>query len=90
MKSCLKSLAMALALSLTASCSTPKTESQDGSVATCHVCRYRNDLACVRIKVKDSTPRAEYQGATYYFCSEDCREEFLKNPQMYLPRAQKP
>jgi len=27
-----------------------------------------------------------YEGATYYFCSEDCRMEFQKNPDKYLTR----
>ena len=30
---------------------------------------------------------AEYQGATYYFCSADCREAFLKKPLKYLPES---
>ncbi len=57
-----------------------------GPMATCHVCRYNRDLACVCVKVKDATPRTEYQGVTYYFCSEDCRAEFLKKPAKYLPK----
>ena len=29
----------------------------------------------------------DYNGQTYYFCSEDCREEFAKRPAKYLPKA---
>jgi len=54
--------------------------------AICHVCRYNNDLACVCVKVDEKTPRAEYQGKTYYFCSDDCRTAFLKNTAKYLPK----
>jgi len=36
--------------------------------------------------VDESTPRAEYQGTTYYFCSEDCRAAFLKKPQKYVSK----
>ena len=34
--------------------------------------------------------KAEYDGETYYFCSEGCREKFLKKPKKYLkPRPVK-
>jgi P-type Cu+ transporter len=32
---------------------------------------------------------AEYQGATYYFCSEACRSKFLTDPKRYLAPAPK-
>ena len=62
------------------------TSPNSGPTATCQVCRYNNDLACVCIKLRESTPRTEYQGTTYYFCSEDCRTAFLKKPEKYLPQ----
>ena len=58
-----------------------------GPTATCHVCRYNNDLACLNVRIKDSTPRTEYRGETYYFCSVDCRVAFIKNPVKYLSRS---
>ncbi len=34
---------------------------------------------------------AEYQGKTYYFCSEGCKKEFLKDPAKYAtPAAEAP
>ena len=77
-------------LALVNGCATPvKDASQaSGPTETCHVCRYNNDLACVCVKVKDSTPRTDYQGTTYYFCSDTCQTAFLKNPPKYLPKAQ--
>lgn len=30
---------------------------------------------------------ASYAGRTYYFCSEDCREEFLEAPEEYVGEA---
>ena len=82
-------LAFAACLALAAGCTTTSRETASGGglPATCHVCRYHNDLACVCVKVKNSTPRAEYQGTTYYFCSDDCRADFLKQPEKYLPKA---
>ena len=91
MKQILKLFVLTLALCLIAGCATQsKDAAQSGPAATCYVCRYNNDLACVNIHVKDSTPRTDYQGTTYYFCSKDCREEFLKKPDKFLPKPQKP
>jgi YHS domain-containing protein len=59
-----------------------------GPNETCYVCRYNNDLACVHIHPTEKSPRAEYNGTTYYFCSNGCRDDFMKNPTKYLPRAQ--
>ena len=91
MKPILKLFALAAVLCLIAGCATQsKDAAQSGPAGICHVCRYNSDLACVNIRVKDSTPRTDYQGTTYYFCSEDCREAFLKNPQKYLPKSKNP
>ena len=88
MKTILNVFPLVLALCFVTSCATqPPDTAQSGPVATCHVCRYNHDLACVRIHVKESTPHTEYQGATYYFCSADCREAFLKKPLKYLPES---
>jgi YHS domain-containing protein len=31
---------------------------------------------------------AEYQGKTYYFCCENCKEKFLKDPEQYLQKKE--
>jgi YHS domain-containing protein len=49
----------------------------------CMVCRHYGDSACLTVEVDDSTPQAEYQGKTYYFCSPSCRKEFLRKPKKY-------
>lgn len=71
-----------------ASCAAPGPEAQDPSrrVEECPVCRAQGDLACLKVVVRDSTPRAEYAGRTYYFCSEACRGEFVAHPQRYVPK----
>ena len=88
MKYRLNLFALMATLCFVAGCATPSNDiaHNSGATATCHVCRYNNDLACVDIRVKDTTPRAEYQGTTYCFCSDDCRTAFLKKPEKYLPR----
>lgn len=32
----------------------------------------------------------EYKGKVYFFCSEECKEEFKKNPEKYTLRPRKP
>lgn len=88
MKTILPLLALAAVLGLLGGCATPpQTTAPSTPRATCCVCRYNNDLACVDIRVKAATPRTEHQGKTYFFCSADCREAFLKTPEKYLPRG---
>lgn len=76
------------AVTLLAGCATPSTNSAraTGPTETCYVCKYDNDLACVCVRVKDTTPRTEYDGHTYYFCSQDCQKAFAKKPARYLPK----
>lgn len=56
-----------------------------GQTAPCLVCKYNRDLGCLNVKVTDSTPQLDHEGQTYFFCSQDCREEFLKHASKYLP-----
>jgi YHS domain-containing protein len=83
-------IAAAMLLTVVAGCATsrPETAQSSGPTATCCVCRYHNDLACLDVRVKDTTPRAEYHGQICYFCSKDCCEAFLKKPEKYLRAAQ--
>lgn len=90
MKAILSLIGLVVMLCVTGCVTHSNDAAQSGPVATCYVCKYNNDLACVNIHIKDATPRTEYQGTTHYFCSQDCREAFLKNPPKYLPKARKP
>ena len=84
----MKTILLCLSVAVLAGCTTnnPVATGTKGPAAICHVCRYNNDLACVCVRVKDTTPHTEYNGHTYYFCSEDCRTAFLKKPVEYLPK----
>ena len=53
-----------------------------GEAVDC-VCATNRDLACILVPKSDATPHAEYQGRTYYFCSEHCKAQFLKDPEKY-------
>jgi YHS domain-containing protein len=52
--------------------------------ARCLPCVKEGDLPCIDVRVDASTPRVEWQGKTYYFCSEVCRSEFTKDPTAYV------
>ncbi len=54
--------------------------------AECLVCKKNVDLACIDVDVANDTPTYLYQGRAYYFCSDECRRDFEKNPQKYLKK----
>jgi YHS domain-containing protein len=70
-------------LALLAGCAAQRPQ-DTRPMAECPVCRENADLACLNVRVDDQTPHAEYRGVTYYFCSEDCRKDFVKNPAKYV------
>ena len=43
------------------------------------------DPVCnMRIKQSDAVATVEYEGRTYYFCSQDCADSFQESPEDYL------
>jgi YHS domain-containing protein len=52
--------------------------------AQCPCCVRNGDLACIDLVIEPSTPSWQYEGTTYYFCSDDCRNAFVKDPRRYL------
>jgi YHS domain-containing protein len=36
------------------------------------------------VNPREAAATADYQARTYYFCSEECKEEFERNPQRYI------
>lgn len=46
-----------------------------------------HDPICgMTVTVRDTTPKAEYQGKTWWFCCEGCRDEFLADPARYADK----
>lgn len=39
------------------------------------------------MEVKNTKISSSYKGVTYYFCSENCKKEFEKNPEKYVGKA---
>lgn len=48
--------------------------------ALCAVCAVRGETELEKVKA-----HATYEGDAYYFCSSGCKDEFLQDPQAYLP-----
>jgi len=79
-------LALAAALGLAAGCHAPRGTVDGRTVAECAVCEHAGDLACVRVNVTPDTPRCEHGGVVHYFCSDECRCEFERQPERYLAK----
>jgi len=47
------------------------------------------DLVCgMEIDPKTAAGKSDYQGKTYYFCSQGCKKAFDKEPQKYARKAE--
>ncbi len=42
------------------------------------------DPVCGQTVVEDNEMSADYSGEIYYFCSEDCRNEFIDDPERFV------
>ncbi|MBI1912173.1 MAG: YHS domain-containing protein [Deltaproteobacteria bacterium] len=43
------------------------------------------DPVCkMEIDREDAEAEVQYQGNKYYFCSEECKESFDRNPEQYI------
>jgi protein SCO1/2 len=58
----------------------PGSEDADAGAAPLEV-----DPVChMKVRITDTTPSASFDGATYFFCADFCRERFLASPQAFL------
>ncbi|MBD3234990.1 MAG: YHS domain-containing protein [candidate division Zixibacteria bacterium] len=49
-----------------------------------------HDIVCgMDVEITEETPRMEYEGETYYFCSEYCKEQFEEDPEKYAEEMEK-
>lgn len=44
----------------------------------------KDPVCAMEIEEGDAVGSADHQGKSYYFCSEDCREEFEADPSAYV------
>ena len=44
----------------------------------------RDPVCNMEVDEQSAAGRSQYQGQTYYFCTESCKNEFEQNPEMYV------
>jgi Cu+-exporting ATPase len=50
-----------------------------------------HDPVCgMEIEVSDAPATAKFGGETYYFCSDDCYQEFMDSPEEFVEEGASP
>jgi YHS domain-containing protein len=44
----------------------------------------RDPVCGIQVKLETSPAESEYNGQTYYFCSDSCKGRFDANPELYV------
>lgn len=44
----------------------------------------RDPVCGMQVSPETAAASAEFEGATYYFCAQSCKDEFLAEPHRYL------
>lgn len=83
MKRRLTFFALSLALPLGACRSNDPKDPTPRKTAPCAVCSAEGDMACMQVTIEPDTPTVTVDGKRYYFCSDECLQEFLKDPERY-------
>jgi len=47
----------------------------------------RDPVCTMELDPRQAMAMAEFEGRTYYFCSDDCKRQFLEQPHIYLDKA---
>ena len=47
----------------------------------------RDPVCNMQVDEKNAAGQSDYQGQTYYFCSQNCKEQFDRNPQQYAKQG---
>lgn len=47
---------------------------------------FRDPVCNMLLEESEAAGTSEYEGRTYYFCSEDCQAKFEQNPKEYVPQ----
>jgi Cu+-exporting ATPase len=48
----------------------------------------RDHVCDMEVDERTAPARYEYQGDTYYFCSEACKKKFVADPESYVSRKE--
>ena len=63
---------------------TQQSQSTQGSQGTQ---QYLDPVCGMHVDPKEAADKSSYQGQTYYFCSQECRQEFDRSPQQFAKRT---
>ena len=44
---------------------------------------HRDPVCNMEVDERSAAGRSQYQGEDYYFCSQDCKQKFDRNPEQY-------
>jgi len=44
----------------------------------------QDPVCLMKVEKDENALNYEYKGKTYYFCSENCKEQFRQNPDQFL------
>ena len=76
-------IAVILLLVITGCARKEQPETEGKIIKTEGIAMKATDPVCGMETDTKSTEKTEYEGKTYYFCSEECKEQFLKEPGKY-------
>ncbi len=48
---------------------------------------HRDPVCNMQVDEKNAAGQSDYQGQTYYFCSQNCKQKFDRNPQQYAKQG---
>jgi len=46
--------------------------------------KVQDPICLMKVEKNENTLNYQWEGKTYYFCSENCKEQFEKEPERYL------
>jgi len=51
----------------------------------------QTDPVCgMKVDDQKAAAKVQYQGSTYFFCSDECKRKFEQQPEQYAGKARKP
>lgn len=50
----------------------------------------RDPVCAMDVEIARAAASADYEGRTYYFCSLQCKDDFERQPEIYVERENRP
>ena len=52
------------------------------------ICMIRDHVCDMDVDERKAAATTEYAGDTYYFCSQECKNKFIEDPEKYVSRTE--